>query len=91
MCRFSARAFLQLPFALSRDKDFEVKSYDFSELGIATSVVGSVTQSSPWLALVSEPVWFHLKAQPKGEHLAATALRHQFASSVFRLAYASEG
>jgi len=47
----------------------------FPELGIAVSVVGSVTQSSALLALVAEPVWFCLKAQPKREHLAATALR----------------
>src|SRR5262249_12730727 len=59
------------------------KLYDFSELGIADSVVRSVTQSSASLALVSEPVWFCLKTQPKREHLAATALKRQFGVECF--------
>jgi transcriptional antiterminator RfaH len=59
-------------------QEFDGKLYDFPELGIADSVVWSVTQSSASLALVSEPVWFCLKTQPKREHLAATALRRQF-------------
>src|SRR4026208_743381 len=65
------------PFA-STGQGYDGKLYDFSELGIANSVVRSVTQSSASLALVSEPVWFCLKTQPKREHLAATALRRQF-------------
>jgi hypothetical protein len=72
MYRFSACAFLQLPFALSRDKAFEIRLYDFSELRIGTSVVGSVTQLSPWSALVSEPGWFYLNAQPKRGFIEAT-------------------
>jgi len=64
-------------------KEFDGKLYDFSELGIADSVVRSVTQSSASLALVSEPVWFCLKTQPKREHLAATALRRQFGVECF--------
>jgi transcriptional antiterminator RfaH len=59
-------------------QEFDGKLYDFSKLGIANSVVRSVTQSSASLALVPEPVWFCLKTQPKREHLAATALRRQF-------------
>src|SRR5256714_4441217 len=58
--------------------EFDGKLYDFSRLGIASSVLRSVTQSSASLALVPEPIWFCLKAQPKREHLAATALRRQF-------------
>ena len=58
------------------------KSYnyfdDISELGIPNPVVGYVTQSSAFLALVDEPFWFCLKAQPKREHLAATGVRRQF-------------
>src|SRR4029453_18765275 len=65
------------------DQGFDGKLYDFSELGIANSVVRSVTQSSASLALVAEPVWFCLKAQPKREHLAATALRRQFGIDCF--------
>jgi transcriptional antiterminator RfaH len=64
-------------------KEFDGKLYDFPELGIADSVVCSVTQSSASLALVSEPVWFCLKTQPKREHLAATALRRQFGVECF--------
>jgi len=64
-------------------KEFDGKLYDFSELGIADSVVRSVTQSSASLALVSEPVWFCLKTQPKREHLAATALKRQFGVECF--------
>src|SRR4029077_5988294 len=67
-----------LPFAEAITQEFDGKLYDFSKLGIADSVVWSVTQSSASLALVSEPVWFCLKTQPKREHLAATALRRQF-------------
>jgi len=59
------------------------KLYDFSELGIANSVVRSVTQSSIALALSPEPVWFCLKTQPKREHLAASALRRQFGIECF--------
>jgi transcriptional antiterminator RfaH len=62
---------------------FDGKLYDFSELGIANSVVRSVTESSASLALVPEPVWFCLKTQPKREHLAATALRRQFGVECF--------
>ena len=62
---------------------FDGKLYDFSKLGIADSVVRSVTHSSASLALVSEPVWFCLKTQPKREHLAATALRRQFGVECF--------
>jgi transcriptional antiterminator RfaH len=64
-------------------QEFDGKLYDFPELGIADSVVWSVTQSSASLALVSEPVWFCLKTQPKREHLAATALRRQFGVKCF--------
>lgn len=64
-------------------QEFDGKLYDFSELGIANSVVRSVTQSSASLALVPEPVWFCLKTQPKREHLAATALRRQFGVECF--------
>jgi transcriptional antiterminator RfaH len=64
-------------------QEFDGKLYDFPELGIANSVVWSVTQSSASLALVSEPVWFCLKTQPKREHLAATALRRQFGVECF--------
>src|SRR5437660_4356183 len=64
-------------------QEFYRKLYDFSKLGIANSVVRSVTQSSASLALVPEPVWFCLKTQPKREHLAATALRRQFAVECF--------
>jgi transcriptional antiterminator RfaH len=64
-------------------QEFDGKLYDFPELGIADSVVWSVTQSSASLALVSEPVWFCLKTQPKREHLAATALRRQFGVECF--------
>ncbi len=64
-------------------QEFDGKLYDFSKLGIANSVVRSVTQSSASLALVPEPVWFCLKTQPKREHLAATALRRQFAVECF--------
>jgi transcriptional antiterminator RfaH len=70
------------PFA-STGQGFDGKLYDFSELGIANSVVRSVTQSSASLALLAEPVWFCLKAQPKREHLAATALRRQFGVECF--------
>ena len=63
------------------------KSYnyfdDLSELGIPNPVVGYVTQSSAFLALVDEPFWFCLKAQPKREHLAATAVRRQFQIECF--------
>jgi transcriptional antiterminator RfaH len=59
-------------------REFDGKLYDFSKLGIANSVVWSVTQSSASLALVHQPIWFCLKTQPKREHLAATALRRQF-------------
>ena len=62
---------------------FDGKLYDFLQLGIANSVVRSVTQSSASLALVPEPVWFCLKTQPKREHLAATALRRQFGVECF--------
>jgi transcriptional antiterminator RfaH len=62
---------------------FDGKLYDFLQLGIANSVVRSVTQSSASLALVSEPVWFCLKTQPKREHLGATALRRQFGVECF--------
>jgi transcriptional antiterminator RfaH len=62
---------------------FDGKLYDFSELGIANSVVRSVTQSSASLALVPELVWFCLKTQPKREHLAATVLRRQFGVECF--------
>ena len=64
-------------------KEFDGKLYDFSKLGIANSVVRSVTHSSASLALVSEPVWFCLKTQPKRENLAATALRRQFGVECF--------
>jgi transcriptional antiterminator RfaH len=64
-------------------QEFDGKLYDFSELGIANSVVRSVTQSSASLALVPDPVWFCLKTQPKREHLAATALRRQFGVECF--------
>src|SRR6266478_4842632 len=64
-------------------QEFDGKLYDFSKLGIANSVVRSVTQSSASLALVPEPVWFCLKTQPKREHLAATALRRQFTVECF--------
>src|SRR5712664_2969796 len=64
-------------------QEFDGKLYDFSKLGIANSVVRSVTQSSASLALVLEPVWFCLKTQPKREHLAATALRRHFAVECF--------
>ena len=37
-----------------------------------------MTQSSPLLALLDEPLWFCLKVQPKREHLAATSLRRRF-------------
>jgi transcriptional antiterminator RfaH len=67
----------------SQGGKFDGKLYDFSELGIANSVVRSVTQSSALLALVAEPVWFCLKTQPKREHLAATALRRQFGIECF--------
>ena len=66
-----------------RPKRFDGKLYDFSKLGIANSVVRSVTQSSASLALVPDPVWFCLKTQPKREHLAATALRRQFGVECF--------
>jgi transcriptional antiterminator RfaH len=59
------------------------KLYDFWELGIANSVVRSVTQSSALLALAPDPVWFCLKTQPKREHLAATALQRQFGVECF--------
>jgi transcriptional antiterminator RfaH len=59
------------------------KPYDFSKLGIANSVVRSVTQSSISLALVPEPVWFCLKTQPKREHMAAIALQRQFGVECF--------
>jgi transcriptional antiterminator RfaH len=62
---------------------FDGKRYDFSELGIANSVVRSMTQSSALLALVPEPVWFCLKAEPKREHLAATTLRRRFGIDCF--------
>ena len=62
---------------------FDGKLYDFSKLGIANSVVRSVTHSSASLSLVSEPVWFCLKTQPKRENLAATALRRQFGVECF--------
>jgi len=71
---------LRLPDYFSPEaitEEFDGKLYDFSKLGIADSVVWSVTQSSASLALVPEPVWFCLKTQPKREHLAATALRRQ--------------
>ena len=64
-------------------QEFDGKLYDFSKLGIANSVVRSVTQSSASLALVPEPVWFCLKTQPKREHLAATMLRRQFGVECF--------
>src|SRR4029453_14739610 len=64
-------------------QEFDGKLYDFSKLGIANSVVRSVTQSSASLALVAEPVWFCLKTQPKREHLAATALKRQFGVECF--------
>jgi transcriptional antiterminator RfaH len=64
-------------------QEFDGKLYDFSKLGIANSVVRSVTQSSASLALVPDPVWFCLKTQPKREHLAATALRRQFGVECF--------
>src|SRR4026208_2166825 len=70
------------PFA-STGQGYDGKLYDFSELGIANSVVRSVTQSSASLALVSDSVWFCLKTQPKREHLAATALRRQFGVECF--------
>jgi len=70
------------PFA-STGQGYDGKLYDFLQLGIANSVVRSVTQSSASLALVSEPVWFCLKTQPKREHLAATALRRQFGVECF--------
>jgi len=53
-------------------------SDDFSELAVPNPVVASVTQSSPLLALLDEPLWFCLKVQPKREHLAATSLRRRF-------------
>lgn len=71
------------PLAQIMSQRFDGKLYDFSELGIANSVVRSVTQSSASLALVSEPVWFCLMTQPKREHLAATALRRQFGVECF--------
>jgi transcriptional antiterminator RfaH len=67
----------------SPSTDFDGKLYDFLELGIANSVVRSVTQSSAALALLPQPVWFCLKTQPKREHLAATALRRQFGIECF--------
>jgi transcriptional antiterminator RfaH len=70
------------PFA-STGQGYDGKLYDFLQLGIANSVVRSVTQSSASLALVSEPVWFCLKTQPKREHLGATALRRQFGVECF--------
>src|SRR5256714_8370227 len=63
--------------------EFDGKLYDFSKLGIANSVVRSVTQSSVSLALVPEPVWFCLKTQPKRDHLAATVLGRQFGVECF--------
>jgi transcriptional antiterminator RfaH len=71
------------PSAKATPQEFDGKLYDFPELGIADSVVRSVTHSSASLALVSEPVWFCLKTQPKREHLAATALRRQFGVECF--------
>lgn len=71
------------PCALDEHRKFDGKFYNFRELGIANSVVRSVTQSSASLALVAEPVWFCLKTQPKREHLAATALRRQFGVECF--------
>jgi transcriptional antiterminator RfaH len=75
------------PARLERPKstirEFDGKLYDFLELGIANSVVRSVTQSSASLALVPEPVWFCLKTQPKREHLAATVLKRQFGVECF--------
>jgi transcription antitermination factor NusG len=68
---------------LDEHRKFDGKFYNFRELGIANSVVRSVTQSSASLALVAEPVWFCLKTQPKREHLAATALRRQFGVECF--------
>ena len=70
------------PFA-STGQGYDGKLYDFLQLGIANSVVRSVTQSSASLALVLEPVWFCLKTQPKREHLGATALRRQFGVECF--------
>jgi transcriptional antiterminator RfaH len=64
-------------------QEFDGKLYDFLKLGIANSVVRSVTQSSALLALVAEPVWFCLKTQPKREHLAAIALRRHFGVECF--------
>jgi|GEM_PF-108009 len=83
MWRFSASQSASFSLAQSDAEEFDGKLYDFSELGIANSVVRSVTQSSSSLALVSEPVWFCLKTQPKREHLAATALRRQFGVECF--------
>ena len=71
------------PWPKAMTQEFDGKLYDFLKLGIANSVVRSVTQSSALLALVSEPVWFCLKTQPKREHLAATALRRHFGVECF--------
>ncbi|HET6888720.1 MAG TPA: transcription termination/antitermination NusG family protein [Candidatus Udaeobacter sp.] len=78
MALFSVLRPASCPSPEATPQEFDGKLYDFPELGIADSVVWSVTQSSASLALVSEPVWFCLKTQPKREHLAATALRRQF-------------
>jgi transcriptional antiterminator RfaH len=79
----SLRHASKLRFASSDNRRFDGKLYDFLELGLANSVVRSVTQSSALLAQVPEPVWFCLKTQPKREHLAATALRRQFGVECF--------
>ena len=83
MALFSVLRPASCPSPEATPQEFDGKLYDFPELGIADSVVWSVTQSSASLALVSEPVWFCLKTQPKREHLAATALRRQFGVECF--------
>jgi transcriptional antiterminator RfaH len=80
---FSVLRAASCPSPEATPQEFDGKLYDFPELGIADSVVWSVTQSSASLALVREPVWFCLKTQPKREHLAATALRRQFGVECF--------
>ena len=83
MAPFSVLRAANCPSLEATSQEFDGKPYDFPELGIADSVVRSVTHSSASLALFSEPVWFCLKTQPKREHLAATALRRQFGVECF--------
>jgi transcription antitermination factor NusG len=81
-CGGKKRASCNVPFVSTDPILLAKRSHiyfgDFSELGIPNPVIGYVTQSSAFLALVDEPFWFCLKAQPKREHLAATGIRRQF-------------